>query len=264
MAHATLDHDPKLASTERFSDRVDAYARYRPSYPPELLDFLYETGVPRGAAFADIGAGTGISTKFLLDAGHRVVAVEPNAAMRAACDAWLGGEPRYSSVSGTAEATTLPDASVDAVAIAQAFHWFDAVATKRELLRILKPAGFCAVLSNNLRRDGSAFLRGYEELLRTFSEDYREVAKLYPEGRTMNAWYGGNVNQASFGLEQRFDFEGLRGRLASSSFAPKEGHPSYAPMLARLRELFDAEVGADGRVAMEYDTVVYVGRPLPT
>jgi SAM-dependent methyltransferase len=247
--------------TERFSDRVGDYVRFRPSYPAAVVAFLHRIGLPPGGVVADIGAGTGISAKLFLDAGHRVIAVEPNAAMREAADAWLGQNPGYSSVAGTAEATALADGSVDLVAAAQAFHWFDAPAAKREFLRILRPEGRVALFWNKRLLDGSPFLRDYEALLRQYGVDYDAVAERYGDDATMEAWFGGPVEAASFDHEQRFDFDGLRGRLCSSSYAPKEGHPSFAPMMARLRELFDADVEPDGRVAFRYETRVYAGRP---
>ncbi|MDR0247942.1 MAG: SAM-dependent methyltransferase, partial [Burkholderiales bacterium] len=96
-----------LNPTQRFSDRVADYVRYRPSYPAELITFLHETcAIPVQAKVADIGSGTGISTKLLLDAGHSVIAVEPNDAMRQAADQWLSGYSGYSSIAAPAEQTT--------------------------------------------------------------------------------------------------------------------------------------------------------------
>ena len=250
-------------ATARFSDRVADYVRYRPGYPPEIVDFLHRSGVARDALVADVGAGTGISTKLLLDAGHRVVAVEPNAAMREACDVWLGGRQGYESVAGSAEATGLPAASVGLVFAAQAFHWFGPGA-KSEFLRILRrDAGYdrVALVWNDRRTDGSEFLRGYERLLRTYGTDYAAVAETYGDDAKMDAWFGGKIARRSFPHAQELDFEGLRGRLLSASYAPKAGDPRHEPMLAALRQLFDATSGPAGRVVLEYDAHVYCGRP---
>src|SRR5262249_48098424 len=124
-------------STQRFSDRVADYVKFRPTYPREVVTFLHNTcGLEPRAQVADMGAGTGIWAKVLLDEGHPVVAVEPNDAMREAANTWLASYQGFSSVAGTAEATTLNDASVDLVIAAQAFHWFDPVTARREFARI--------------------------------------------------------------------------------------------------------------------------------
>ncbi len=248
-------------STQRFTDRVADYVKFRPTYPREVVAFVSDTcGLAADARIADVGAGTGISTKLFLDAGYSVVAVEPNDAMRRAADAWLSGLATYRSVVGTAEATTLAEASVDLVIAAQAFHWFDPRVARREFARILKPSGAVALFWNLRRVAGTPFLEDYEALLRRYALDYAEVADRYADDDRMSAWFGsGAMKQGVFDNVQRLDFDGLKGRLASSSYAPKAGHPNYEPMLAALRELFDRDA-QDGCVEFVYDTRVYVGR----
>ncbi|ATB35611.1 methyltransferase [Cystobacter fuscus] len=248
------------SSTERFTDRVADYVRFRPDYPAALVDFLHgPCAVAPTAPVADIGAGTGISTRMLLDAGHPVVAVEPNAAMRAAADAWLGGLPGYRSVAGTAEATTLESGSVGLVTAAQAFHWFDQDKTRQEFARVLAPGGQVALFWNSRLLEGSAFLRDYEALLRHYCPDYATVAERYPSDEEMATWFrGGLRHQARIPHSQRLDYEALRGRHLSSSFVPKEGHPIHAPMMEALRELFERD-SEGGQVVFAYDTRIFVG-----
>lgn len=250
-------------STGRFTDRVADYVKYRPTYPREVVTFVHvECGVAPGAQVADIGAGTGISARLFLEAGHPVVAVEPNAAMRAAADAWLSGFPSYRSVAGTAEATTLDDASVDLVIAAQAFHWFDRARVRREFARILKPRGAIVLFWNARLLDGSPFLAGYERLLQHYCPDYRRVSETYPDDASMADWFGdGYERKTVFPNAQLLDFDALKGRLMSSSYAPRAGDPRHEPMLAALRELFDA-TGRGGRVNLAYETRVYAGRPV--
>jgi SAM-dependent methyltransferase len=250
----------KLDSTHRFSNRVDDYVRYRPDYPPALLDWLQrEQGVDANWLVADVGAGTGISSKMFLDAGYAVIAVEPNAPMRAAAESWLASHENFRAVDGTADATGLVDASVDLVTVAQAFHWFDEQATRREFARILKPAGLAAIWWNSRRLTGTPFLEGYEALLQTYGTDYVSVAERYADDARMRAWFGaGYRGSASFEHKQRLDFEALRGRLMSSSYVPKEDHPQHAPMLLALRQLFDA-CAKHGSISFDYDTRVYAG-----
>lgn len=249
-----------LHSTERFSDRVADYVRYRPDYPTTMLDWLHrEHSVTAEWRVADVGAGTGISCKLFLDAGHDVTAVEPNAAMREAAVAWLGGNPHFHAIAGKSDATSLPDANIDLVTVAQAFHWFDPASTRREFARILRPNGLAAIFWNSRRLTGTPFLEGYEALLLRYGTDYTSVAERYADDDSMRAWFGdGWRGTARFEHKQRLDFDGLRGRLMSSSYAPKSGHPQHEPMLAALHELFE-RCQQDGRVSFDYDTRIIVG-----
>ena len=250
-------------STTRFSDRVDDYVRYRPDYPVALFDWLQrEQGVDSHWRVADVGAGTGISSKMFLDAGYRVTAVEPNAPMRGAAEQWLRRYDRFDAVDGRADATKLADASVDLVTVAQAFHWFDEDAARREFARILRPQGLVVIWWNSRRLTGTRFLEGYEALLLRFGTDYTSVAERYADDAHMRVWFGaGYRGSASFGHGQRLDFDALRGRLMSSSYAPQAGHPQHEPMLQALRELFD-NCAEDGTVSFDYDTRIFAGQPV--
>ena len=256
-----------LASTTRFTDRVADYVRYRPDYPRALLDWLHvELGVDRSWKVADIGAGTGISSKMFLDAGHEVVAVEPNAAMREAAVAWLGGNSHFSAVDGSAEATGLADASIDLVSAAQAFHWFDQQAVKPEWRRILRQRadgkpGLVVVYWNSRRLTGTPFLEGYERLLLDYGIDYSSVSERYGDDGHMRQWFGAGLRgMASFPHSQRLDLDALRGRLLSSSYAPRAGQPGHEAMLDALARLF-ADTAVDGHVDFDYDTRIFAGVP---
>lgn len=250
----------KLNATARFSDRVDDYVRYRPDYPTALLEWLQrEQGVNTDWRVADVGAGTGISSKMFLDAGYRVTAVEPNAPMRMAAEQWLRGYTAFDAIDGRADATGLADASVDLVTVAQAFHWFDEEATRHEFARILRPGGLAAIWWNSRRLAGTRFLEGYEALLQAYGTDYTSVAERYADDAHMRAWFGaGFRGSASFEHSQRLDFEALRGRLMSSSYAPKPDHPQHGPMMRALRELFD-NCAEGGAISFDYDTRIFAG-----
>jgi SAM-dependent methyltransferase len=249
-------------ATERFSDRVADYVHYRPDYPPALTAWLRDAcGLAPESRVADIGAGTGISARMLLATGCNVIAVEPNAAMRSAAVAALGDNPRFAARDGRADATGLADGSVDLVTVAQAFHWFDPEAARREFARILRPGGLAAIWWNSRRLDGTAFLVGYEALLQRYGTDYARVAERYADDASMHAWFGAGLRaSARFDHHQYLDFDALRGRLLSSSYAPQPGHPQHAPMLLALRALFDA-TAVEGHVDFAYDTRVFAGTP---
>jgi ubiquinone/menaquinone biosynthesis C-methylase UbiE len=249
----------KLATT-RFSDRVENYARYRPGYPPEIIEMLRaECALQPNHSVADIASGTGIFTKLLLENGNIVYAVEPNAEMRDAASEQLKDYSRVIAVAGAAEATTLPNASVDFITAAQAAHWFDLARARAEFVRVLKPEGWCVLIWNERRTSSTPFLREYEQLLLTYGTDYKEVRHEKTTATINDFFAPARFEERVFSLTQRFDFDGLAGRLLSSSYAPLEEHPQHAPMMKELSRIYHA-YAKDNRVEFEYDTRVFYGR----
>jgi ubiquinone/menaquinone biosynthesis C-methylase UbiE len=248
-------------STKRFSSRVENYVKYRPGYPAAILDLLEgECGLTTASAIADIGSGTGILTELFLKHGNRVAAVEPNAEMRTAAERALSHFPGFQSVVGTAEATTLPAQGVDIITASQAFHWFDRVRTRPEFVRILKPDCWLVLIWNDRKTAASPFLKAYEELLQTCATDYSVIDHKQIDAGVIRAFFEPSAVQlATFPNQQRFDFEGLKGRLLSSSYAPEPGHPKYQPMLENLAAIF-RQHEEQGSVTFHYDTLVYYGR----
>jgi len=245
------------APTERFSSRAGDYARYRPTYPPGAIQLLRERcGLRSGAVVADLGSGTGILTELLLETGAEVFAVEPNAPMRAAAEAQLQRYPNFHSIEGCAEATTLAPQSVDLLVAGQAFHWFDAPRARVEALRVLRPQACAALLWNERPREATPFLADYEALLLKHAADYARIAASRADPATMRVFLGEAMELATFPNEQILDFEGLKGRLMSSTYAPEHGHPQYEPMMRGLGEVF-ARHERDGRIVMPYSTLVY-------
>jgi SAM-dependent methyltransferase len=256
-----LTADPERSDpTRRFTDRAPDYARYRPTYPPELLALLREeAGLRPEHVVADVGSGTGLLSEPFLRNGNRVLAVEPNRAMAEEAVRRLAGSGLFHDVAGRAEATGLDPASVDFIVVGQAFHWFDAARAREEFRRILRPAGWVVLAWNARRVEGPPFLREYEAFLRRWGTDYREIAARYEEEGAIRTLFGaGGCRKRTFENVQSFDLAGLRGRLASSSYAPPRGHPRHEPMMAALAELFAAHQER-GQVAFEYDTHVYYG-----
>ena len=247
----------------RFSNRVADYIRYRPTYPPAFYDLLQrDFGVgAEGPPIADIGSGPGLSAKPLLEMGVRgVYCVEPNRAMREAAEELLGGFSAFVSVDGTAEQTTLPDGSVGLILCAQAFHWFDKQKARTEFKRILKPNDAPVVVVWNERRlDATPLLREYEDLLKRFGTDYQKIRHENVDAAALSEFFGpGGYAKFEFENVQEFDYEGLEGRLRSSSYTPPAGDPRFGPMARELREIFDRH-NIGGRVRFEYDTRAYVG-----
>jgi len=246
--------------TERFGNRVDDYVRYRPGYPAALIDHLRIRGwLPADSVVADIGAGTGISSALFLDAGCGVHAVEPNAPMRAAAQRLLGQHERFHAVDGRAERTTLADSSIDLIAAGTAFHWFDPVPTRAEFARVLRPHGHVALFWN-LRARSDGFMHDYERVLLAHCPGYAEAdSSRRADADSVRAFFGaGFVERTAFANAQRVAFDGLLGRVLSSSYAPKSGEPAHEPLRLALRALFDRHA-SDGHVTLTYDTVLYVG-----
>ena len=247
-------------SQRRFSGRVEDYVRFRPRYPRALVPILREEiGLESHWTVADVGSGTGFSAEPFLDNGNPVFAIEPNAEMRHAAEAWLGVRKQFRSVAGSAEATGLNDASVDLVVAGQAFHWFDRVEARKEFLRILRPPKWVALFWNTRLLSGSPFDEGYESLLTRFGTDYDAVRHDRMDRDILAPFFGGRFTRRTIPSEQRFDYEGLEGRLRSSSYTPPPDHPNYASMLTALRELFD-DHQVDGTVLMPYETEIYAGQ----
>ena len=251
---------PPPNATSRFSDRVENYVSYRPGYPTGVLPVLKkECGLAPRHIIADIASGTGIWTRVLLENGNSVFGVEPNAEMREAGKRLLAAFPKFTSVAGTAEATTLGNGSVDFVTAAQAGHWFDRERSRREFVRILKPGGWLVLLWNERLTDSTKFLRDYERLLLTYSTDYKEVRHERTTDAVNEFFDPAPYQERTFDMCQEFDYVGVEGRLLSSSYTPGPEHPKHAAMLRELRSIFDASAISE-RIAFDYKTRLYFGR----
>jgi SAM-dependent methyltransferase len=237
--------------TGRFSNRVGFYTRYRPGYPQAALDVLNNVLHP-DSVVADIGSGTGISSRWLLQRVACVYAVEPNREMREAAES----APGLIQINGTAEATGLPESSVDAIVCATAFHWFRGEEARREFLRILKPAGVVVLMWNIRKHNASAFQQGYEDLIVQFAKDYKPEAD--HESSTSVKQFFGDVpfQSAAVPNQQILDWEGLLGRAHSASYIPLPGDERYEDFRDRLRQLFDV-TQRDGVICFEYETTIY-------
>ncbi len=249
----------ELDPTKRFSNRVQNYIRYRPGYPEEVLQILgKETGLTPSSIIADIGSGTGISTELFLKNENTVYAVEPNDAMREAAESLLKQYPNFHSANGTSSVTTLDEHSIDLIVAAQAFHWFTPAEARQEFERILKPDGNVVLMWNRRKENETLFLASYEALLQQYGTDYDQVRHTNIDDQVLDSFFDSYKKHVVYN-EQILDFEGLRGRLLSSSYAPAEGHPNHEPMLKQLEIMFK-EYQENGQVRFEYDTEIYIGQ----
>jgi ubiquinone/menaquinone biosynthesis C-methylase UbiE len=240
---------------QSFSNRVKDYVKFRPTYPSDAIDYLYDiVKLNENSTVVDIGAGTGKLSKLLVERGTNVIAVEPNQEMRNASLQILGNEPNFRVVAGSAESTFLHDNSVDFIVCAQAFHWFDRSATKIEFKRILKENGKVILVWNTRQTKGTPFLEGIERLLHNYGIGYSEVNHKNISDDELQSFFKENtMDKSVFKIQQLFDFEGLRGRVMSSSYTPMPEHPNYGPMMEELKKLFK-RYKENGKVAFIYET----------
>jgi len=252
-----MSYDP----TKRFSDRVDNYVKYRPGYPDEVITFLQnECNLSGDSVIADIGSGTGIFTKLLLDRGYKVYAVEPNQDMQLAAKQQLGSNKNFSAVDGSAEATTLPAGGIDLIVCAQAFHWFNNEKTKAEFKRILKHGGHAALIWNNRLANVNEFSTAYETLLKQDSIDYTQVNHRNISDIDFKAFFkDGQYKAVKFPNAQIFDEDGFLGRAFSSSYVPAEGTEAGEKFRELLKDIF-AKYNKNGEVSFHYQTELYLGK----
>lgn len=248
-------------ATTRFTSRVSNYVKYRPGYPPQVIDYLAkQCHLSTGSVIVDVGAGTGIFTKLLLERGYNVTAVEPNDAMRHEADRQLGHYATYQSNNGTAGATGLPDRYADLIVCAQAFHWFNTPETKAEFKRALKPAGHAALIWNNRNVEADDFAVAYELLLKQQSGEYERVNhQNLTETDFLKFFRNGQFTLEKFANQQVFNLEQLTGRAFSSSYMPAEDSEAGKAVALLLQDLFDS-YQVNGKVTFKYNTEVYLGK----
>ncbi len=244
---------------KRFSNRVKNYVKYRPKYPGIILDFIkHKLNLQNENIVADIGSGTGISSELFLKNGNTVYGVEPNKDMRETAEKLLKDYPNFISVNGTAESTTLKSKSIDFIVSAQSFHWFNLEKSKEKFLRILQPPGYVILLWNSRVNDASLFLSEYEDLLLKYAIDYKQISHKNIDGKILDNFFN-SYEVRHFPNSQTFDFEGLKGRLLSSSYTPTKDHANYKPMIGQLKNIFERN-NKFGKVEFIYNTELYFGR----
>jgi SAM-dependent methyltransferase len=237
----------------RFSDRATDYVKYRPSYPAAAIDaILAGLGEPSQLTVADIGAGTGISSRLLAERGVQVLAVEPNAEMKQAAEIHTLVEWKE----GTSEVTNLPESSVNLVTCFQSFHWFNPVLALPEFRRILQPLGKLAVVWN-LRDRTDPLTLAYTQILKTASNNHPAEKRDRSIEPLLTSSDFTNIQICDFVHKQDVDLQGLIGRAQSASYIPKSG-PQLPQIISDLTELYATHCGNQGFVSLVYKTRVYL------
>ncbi len=246
--------------TTRFSSRVKDYVLYRPGYPSGIIDYLKnDYGLTPSSIIADIGSGTGKSTEMFLNNGNKVYGVEPNEDMRLAAEYLFMGNPDFISINARSEETGLPDKCIDFIVAGQAFHWFDLTETKKEFKRILKAVGKVVLIWNEREPNQTGFMGEYDAFLYKYSTDYKEIDHRNVDENKIAAFFSPGVfHEEHFDNQQVFDFEGLKGRYDSASYAIPFSDPGYKDAIEVLIELFE-KYEEDGKVVMKYVTKVFCG-----
>ena len=244
----------------RYSRVVENYMRYRPRYPPGIIDLLTaECGLLPTQVVADIGSGPGLLTELFLKNRHQVYGVEPNLEMRSAAGHLLRTYPLFTSIAGIAEATTLANHSVHMIAVGQAFHWFKREPTRQEFLRILIPQGWVVLVWNLERNNGSPFAMAFEQ----FWQKHIDPSARFSERKRsdyLTQFFGAdNLKEKSLDNYQVCDFEALKGLALSFLKAPQADDPRYPAMLDELKAIFN-HYQADETVTLEYDTAIVYGQ----
>ena len=250
-------------SKKRFSDRVENYVRYRPTYPEKLIDALIKYAeLNKFSRIVDIGSGTGLLTKHLLDRELSVTAVEPNDEMRLAAENLLARYPLFTSKPGSAESTGLESDAFDLLTVAQAFHWFDWPKSIHEFKRVLKPEGKLALIWNR-RELKDAFQQAYEAMLRELAPEYNLVNHMNIEDEKIAAIFDvSEFQHLSFRYTQFFDCAAFLGRMQSSSYSPAQGTDALSKLNEAAVALYE-EFAADGELAFEYTSHLYLGQLKP-
>lgn len=250
-----------MKSTERFSDTVENYVKYRPGYPDALIGFLKsEIGLTDTATVADIGSGTGKLSELVLSSGFKVIGVEPNVQMREACVRLIGANTNFQSVDGTAENTTLNENSVDVIIAAQAFHWFDIKQCTQEFTRILKTRDYPVFLIWNERELVSeGIMKDYNQLITDYSIDYDAVNHHDLDAHTFNTFFSDGYKVASFEYRQPLNLDGLTGRYLSCSYALPDADTRFVHAMDEIRRIFE-KYEDNGEITLVYNTTVYYGK----
>lgn len=253
-------YEPIGGTRAVFTGKSADYAASRPGYPPGLFEMLRSVSPPENeAVVADVGAGTGLLTAGLLEAGYRVVAVEPNAEMRAAADRQIGGVKGYRSVEGSAESLPIGVGSVSLITAAQAFHWFDVDRARAEFHRVLTSAGQVALIWNDRVLDDPIQM-ALDEVFLAYGGAKRTAVVARDQRSGVPRFFEPNpMRHYTFPNAQQLSREGLLGLVFSRSYIPARTSMEGAAVAERVGEIFYRHA-TEGSVEIRYQTTATLGR----
>lgn len=250
-----------MGNEEKFTGKSKIYDLYRPSYPSELLDCLIkDSSLLSTSRIADIGSGTGILTKQLLEKGFTVLGVEPNSEMRHMAEQNLNSYALFTSLAASAESTTIESHSIDLITVAQAFHWFDISQFKKECRRILKDNGKISLIWNSrdlthpLIQENEKLCAHYCPNFKGYSQGIEETPEIYSQ-----FFKNGEYEIKVFKNDQLYNLQQYIGRNLSSSFAPKDGDVTYRLFIEALTQQFH-QYAIDGMLVFPLLTKCYIGK----
>lgn len=246
-----------MNNTKRFDGKGELYAKARPKYAEELFDYLKNTfNINSGSVFADIGSGTGIFSEQLINCGYTVYAIEPNEDMRKKAEEKLGGCENFHTVNGTDKNTSLPEFSVDYITAAQAFHWFDVSAFKKECRRILKPGGKVMLIYNS--RDTEAeCTKALAKIRRKYNPDFHGFSNGISDD-ACKAFFDYQCDVLKWDNSLTYNRQGYVDRLLSSSYSLNESDSKYEEYIADIYTLFE-HFSTGGKITVPTNTVMYYG-----
>lgn len=243
--------------TNRFDGKGEIYAKARPKYALGLFDYLKNTSnIPVGSIFADVGSGTGIFTGQLLNCGYKVFAVEPNEDMRKKAEKELSPDKNFISVNGSDANMNLLDNSVDYITAAQAFHWFDSEAFRKECRRVLKPGGRVIIVYNS-RDERAACTKALADLRHKYNPEFHSFSNGMSDEKCI-AFFVGECDIFHADNTQVYDRQGYINRVLSSSYSLKESDKRYKEYLKDINKIFDS-FSTDGLIAIPTETLAYIG-----
>lgn len=252
-----------MDTTTVYSTKAEKYAKFRWDYAEKAIETIFTiTQITRHSIVADLGAGTGILTRHFATKAKAIYAIEPNFELRQILTRDLSAIPAISIMVGTAEATQLPDTSVDVLTVAQAIHWFQPEPARQEMMRILKNDGWLVLLRNYGTN------RAHNEAIgnlmtKAFGADFSKVNER-PKEKPIRFYYGNDAFQKFvFPFAFRQNWDEFIGSLTTASFMPDEDHPLFQKLETRAREIF-ARFAQHDYIKVEGETELIIGQPSRT
>lgn len=248
-------------NTDIFTGKANNYAKYRPTYSREFIEYLYsDVGFKKESVIADIGSGTGILSELLLERSETVYCIEPNDDMMSIAKNVLENYKGFKPINAPAENTTLVNNSIDFITVAQAFHWFDTDQFKHECIKILKERGKVILIWNRMDMQTDIVLEN-EKINRELGSNFKGFHNgINPDdNRALGTFFkNGKYERRQFDNDLIFAMDNFIGRNISSSHAPKEGDENYNSYISALKSLFDA-YSVDDLLCIKNYTICYIG-----